>query len=134
VVRVEGVDNLDYIIRFALYDPVFTLVAARVSVTKLAMLDELDGGQLGESMTMETLDVSQEHRERIRPGRVTADRAFLIGMAKIIGFMDRRGDEEEEGLMPLAEWITPRREELRKLRAKLPPSNINYDDEGDQPF
>lgn len=91
------------------------------------MLDEQEGGEHGPSMTMNTLDVSQDDRERLRPGRVTADRAFLIGMAKIIGFMDRRGDDEEEveGLMPLAEWITPRREELRKLRAKRPPSTIS---------
>lgn len=45
-------------------------------------------------------------------------------------------DDEAEGarLLRLDERITPGREELCEIRAKLPPSAISYDDEEDQPF
>jgi hypothetical protein len=53
-------------------------------------------------------------------------------MSLIIGFMDTPDDDER--LQPLIRMITPSRQELREIRAKLPPSSTNYDEEEDQPF
>ncbi len=49
-------------------------------------------------------------------------------------FGRRRPEDEDARLARLAAEVMPTPEELRKLRAKLPPSTINYDEEGDQPF
>ena len=50
-------------------------------------------------------------------------------------FIKRPPSEDEDArLARLAAEVMPRPEELRQLRAKLPPSSIDYDEEGDQPF
>ena len=70
-------------------------------------------------------------------GKMTTDRAFLIGMSMVISFMDdgdEGSDEEDARLAPLLALTMPTAAELREIRAKLPPSTINYDDEGEQPF
>lgn len=43
-------------------------------------------------------------------------------------------EDEDARLARLAAEVMPRPEELRKLRTKLPPSTINYDEEGEQPY
>lgn len=48
--------------------------------------------------------------------------------------VDADDEAEDARLLRLAERITPRREELREIRAKLPPSSISYDDEGEMPY
>ena len=86
--------------------------------------------------THHTLNRLKEHSKQLKLGRVTTDRAFLLGMSLVIGFMDDpvQDQDEDARLAPLLAQITPTDDELREIRAKLPPSTINYDDEGDQPY
>jgi hypothetical protein len=127
--KIEGIDGHNYIIRFSLFGPGFSVHAARVRLTKLSMPGSQENGV---TMTMEVLDVLEEYSKRIKLGKATTDHAFLVGMSLIIGFMDIPGDDEQ--LKPLIRMISPSRQELREIRAKLPPSSTNYDEEGDQPF
>ncbi len=128
--KIDGMDGHNYIIRFSLFGPGFSIHAARVRLTKLSM----SGGQdNSSSMTMEVLDVLEEYSKRIKLDKVTTDQAFFVGMSLIIGLMDIANDDDDR-LQPLIRMITPTRQELREIRAKLPPSSTNYDEEGDQPF
>jgi len=48
---------------------------------------------------------------------------------------DQHEDPNEEArLALLSAQIMPNDNELREIRTKLPPSSINYDEEGDQPY
>jgi hypothetical protein len=55
---------------------------------------------------------------------------------RLVSRLSRRRPPESEDarLARLAEQIAPSREELREIRAKLPPSTINYDEEGEMPY
>lgn len=55
---------------------------------------------------------------------------------RLVSRLTRRPAPESEDarLARLAAEIAPRREELREIRAKLPPSSIHYDDEGEPPY
>jgi hypothetical protein len=121
--KIEGIDGYSYLIRFSLFGPGFSVHAARVRLTKLSMPSRQENGS---SMTMEVLDVLEEYSRRIKLGKATTDQAFLVGMSLIIGFMDTPDDDER--LKPLIRMITPGRQELREIRAKLPSSSTNYDE------
>jgi hypothetical protein len=133
VIQLEGIDGHDYIIHFSLFGPGFSVHASRVRVTKLPLLV----GPKGQvESTFHTLDVLQEYSRRLKLGAMTTDRAFLIGMSIVIGFMDEQGEDQGEDarLAPLVAQVMPTSDELREIRAKLPPSSINYDEEGDLPY
>lgn len=128
VIQIQGIDSNNYIIKFTLFDPEFSLLAARVAIRKLSLIAGL------EHSSHHTMDILDDYAVRLKLGGVTADRAFLIGISHIIGFIDHGGEGEDDRLTRIAAAITPRREELRRLRSKLPPPSINYDDEGDQAY
>jgi hypothetical protein len=133
VIQVNGIDGHVYIIQFLLFAPGISVHAARVRVTSLPLVGQ--DGQV--DSTYNTMDVLQEYSKRLKLGKVTIDRAFLIGMSLVISFMDDQDDDPDEDarLAPLTALVMPTEEELREIWAKkLPPSTINYDDEGDQPF
>ena len=125
VIQLEGIDGHDYIIQFSLFGPEFSVHASRVRVTKLPLLVGPEGRV---DSTFHTLDVLQEYSRRLKLGATTTDRAFLVGMALVIGFMDDQGDDPDEDarLAPLLAQITPTDDELSEIRAKLPPPSINY--------
>jgi len=117
VVKIKGIDGHDYIIQLPLHGPGFSLHASRVRVARLSMLAVPPGQEEGTSTILNILD---DHSERINPGKVTVDRAFLIGMSMVIGLMDRQGEGEVGRLGPLVQFITPSREEFRELRERRP--------------
>ena len=133
-IEIHGIDGHRYIIGFSLLGPGFSVHAARVRVTTLSLLaprEDTEGGG-----TNHTLEVQQDYSKRLKLGKVTIDRAFLVGMSLVIGFMDDKDDDpdEDDRLAPLMAQVMPTTEELREIRAKLPPSSINYDEEGDQSY
>jgi hypothetical protein len=142
VVQVEGIDGHNYFIQFSIMGPALSVHAARVRITKLSLLDGPEGREDGPRFTMyeeashNTLNVLQDYSKRLDLGRATADRAFLIGMSMVIGFMDEQGEDQDEDarLAPLVAQVVPTSDELREIRAKLPPPSINYDEEGDLPY
>jgi hypothetical protein len=82
------------------------------------------------------MDVLKDYSKSLNLGNVTTDRAFLVGMSLVISFMDDRDDDPDETarLAPLSALVMPTDDELREIRAKLPPSSINYDEEEDLPY
>lgn len=130
-IEIEGIDGHSYIIEFSLLRPGFSVHAARVRVTRLSIPAGPEGQ---EDTSSRTFDILEGYSERLKVDGVTADRAFLVGMSMVIGFIDPEGEDQDERLQPLVQMVAPRREELRRIRAKLPPTSINYDEEGDQPF
>jgi hypothetical protein len=132
VVQVEGIDGHSYIAKFSLFGPGISVQAGRVRVTKLPLV----GREGQDDVTYNTIDVLEEHSKRLKFGRITTDRAFLIGMSLVISFMDDEEDDPDEDarLEPLSALVMPSDDELREIRAKLPPSTINYDEEGDLPY
>ena len=130
-VEVEGIDGHHYIIRFSLFGPDISLHAARVGITKLSLptSDEIS--------SYNTIDIIQEYSMRLKLARVTADRAFLVGMSLVIGFMDDRGGDEQEDddrLAPLLAQVMPTDDELREIRAGLPAPAIHCDEDEDLPY
>jgi hypothetical protein len=133
VVRIEGIDGHDYILRFSPLEPRFPVHVARVLVAKSPIVGR-DGRV---DRTYQRMNVLEEHSKRLKLGKLSTDQAFLVGMSLVIAFMDDQGDDPDEDarLAPLTNLVMPTEEELREIWArKLPPSTINYDDEGDQPF
>lgn len=126
VVQIRGVDGHDYIVQFPHHGPGFSLHASRVRVMKLSLAAVPMGEEGASSMTLDILD---DHSERIKLGGVTTDRAFLVGMSMVIGLMDERGEDEDETLSPLVQFITPTREELRQRRENSTPPIIELDDD-----
>jgi hypothetical protein len=133
VVQVKGIDGHEYIVQFTLLEPRISIHVARVQVTKLPMV-----GREGQAeSTYNRMNVLQEHSKRLKFGKLTTDRVFLIGMSLVISFMDDEDDDPDEDarLAPLTVLVRPTDEELREIWAKkLPPSTINYDDEVDMPY
>ena len=117
-----------YLINFVVSGPEMSLVAARVAASKLTLAPDpnLEGGA-----SHTTLDVLPDHAHRLELGRMPIDRAFLIGMASVIRLIDPEGDDDRLG--PLAVAMTPRRDELRRLRARPTPPTLGKDD-ADPPF
>ncbi len=132
VVRIKGIDGHYYVIQFSLFRPGFSVKASRVRDRTLPLVGP--DGQV--EATYITANVLEEHSKLLKLGKVTADLAFLVGMSLVISFMDDQDDDpdEEARLAPLLALVMPTDDELRELRGKLPPSTINYDDEGDQPY
>ena len=132
VVQVEGIDSHSYIMKFSLLGPGISVQAGRVRVTKLPLV----GREGRVDVTYNTIDVLEEHSKRLKFGRITTDRAFLIGMSLVISFMDDDEDDPDEDarLEPLSALIRPTDDEWREIRAKKHSSTINYDEEGEQPF
>ena len=132
VVKVDGIDGHEYIIQFSIFGPGLSVHAARVSVTSLPLVV----GEGHVDSTFHTMDVLQDYSQRLKLGKITTDRAFLIGMSLVISFMDDEDDDPDEDarLAPLSALVMPTDDELREIRAKLPPSTISYDEEGDQPY
>jgi hypothetical protein len=132
VVEIEGIDGHNYIIQFLIFSPEISVHASRVRVTNLPQV-----GRAGRvESTYIRKDVLDEYTKRLKLGGVTTDRAFLVGMSLIIGFMDDQDDDPDEDarLEPLSALVRPTDDELREIRAKLTPSTINYDEEGELPY
>ena len=125
-IEIHGIDGHRYIIGFSLLGPGVSIHAARVRVTTLSLLasrEDKEGGG-----TNHTFEVQQDYSKRLKLDKVTTDRAFLIGMSLVIGFMDEQDDDPDEDarLAPLLAQITPTDDELSEIRAELPPPSINY--------
>jgi hypothetical protein len=134
VVQVKGIDGHEYIIQFSLLESRHSIHVARVQVTKRPMV-----GREGQAeSTYNRMNVLHEPSMRLKLSKLTTDRAFLIGMSLFISFIDdgdEGSDEEDVRLAPLLALTMPTPDEWREIRAKkLPPSTINYDDEGEMPY
>jgi hypothetical protein len=131
VVQVDGIDGHSYISQFSLLGAGISVHSARVRVTKSPLEGRMD-------RTYNRMQILGEHSMRLKYSKLTTDRVFLIGMSLVISFMedeDDGSDEEDARLAPLSALVMPTAEELREIWAKkLPPSTINYDDEGEMPY
>ena len=133
VVQVDGIDGHPYIIRFSLFDADFSVHVARVKVTSSPVV----GPEGLVDDTYNRMNILDGHSKRLKLGKLSTDRAFLIGMSMVISFMDDQDDDPDEDarLAPLSAMVRPTDAELREIWAKkLPPSTINYDDEVDMPY
>jgi hypothetical protein len=132
VLQVDATDGHSYIVQFSLIEPGFSVRASRVRITTLPLVGH--GGEV--DSTYHTLDILDDFSQQLTLDNVSTDRAFLIGMSLAIGLMDDQADDSNEDgrLVPLVALVMPNDDELREIRTKLPPSSINYDDEGDQPY
>ena len=128
-VEIEGVDGQPYLIRFSIAGPGIIVYGARVG------LAESEPNVSEVRITHTNFDVMPGYSTRLKLGGTSTDQAFLVGMSLVIGFMDDRGDDEEDDarLAPLLARVMPTNEELRQIRAELPDSFINYDEEGELP-
>ena len=134
-VELEGVDGHKYLFQFSFSESGVTIGASRVSIST-STLGISDGPGSWLERTGNRVKPLDGYTLRLDLGRVTTDRAFLVGMALVIGFMDETGDDPDEDarLAPLVALVMPTSEEWREIRARRTPSAINSDEEGDMAY
>ncbi len=132
-IELEGVDGHQYFFQVSFSDSGVTVGVSRVSIRTLKTIV---GPESRVEETFNSVRSLDDCHSRLNLGRVTTDRAFLVGMALVIGFMDETGDDPDEDarLAPLVALVMPTSEEWREIRARRTPSAINYDEEGELPY